>query len=83
MKHLFSSSRLPFTLSYFLSLILTIYVAIWLKSLTLTLIFAVLQVISLVWYLISYLPGGQTGLKFFSKIFYTLVSKSVQTTLQV
>ena len=81
--HLLSITRLPFTISYFFSLISTIFAAIWLQSLVLTLIFALLQVISLVWYLVSYLPGGQTGLKFFSKIFYSLVSKSVQTTLQV
>lgn len=49
MKHLFSTTRLPFTASYFFTLISTIFAAIWLKSLILTLIFAALQVISLVW----------------------------------
>jgi hypothetical protein len=53
------------------------------KSVVLTLIFAILQILSLVWYIISYLPGGATGLNFFIKLFYTLVSKTVTTTLQV
>lgn len=83
LKHLANISRLPFTLSYLLSLIATIYYALIVKSVTFTLIFAVLQISSLIWYLISFLPGGQTGFKFFVKIFYSLVSKTVSTTLQV
>ena len=49
LKHLMNVSRLPFTLTYFLTLFLTIYNAMWVQSVVLTLIFAVLQVISLVW----------------------------------
>ncbi len=49
MKHLFNSSRLPFTLSYLFTLLATLYYAIWIKSVLLTLVFAVLQIGSLVW----------------------------------
>jgi len=34
-------------------------------------------------YVLSYVPGGQTGLKFFTKIFYAAASKTVQKTLPV
>jgi len=34
-------------------------------------------------YVLSYIPGGQTGLKFFTKIFYAAASKTVQKTLPV
>lgn len=34
-------------------------------------------------YVISYIPGGQTGLKFFSKLFYSVASKTVSKTLPV
>lgn len=34
-------------------------------------------------YIVSYIPGGARGLKFFSKLFYTFVSKTVTTTLSV
>ena len=48
-QHLLNVSRLPFTLTYFFTLFLTIYNALWVQSVVLTLIFAVLQIISLVW----------------------------------
>ena len=31
----------------------------------------------------SYIPGGQTGLKFFSKVFYSVASKTTQKILPV
>ncbi|CAG2108218.1 unnamed protein product [Medioppia subpectinata] len=68
MKHLFSQQRLPFTLTYFGSLFMTLYFALKVQSTVLTALFAVIQVIALLWYVVSYLPGGQTGLMFFTKI---------------
>ncbi|XP_061197169.1 uncharacterized protein LOC133205382 [Saccostrea echinata] len=82
-KHLFSVSRLPFTAAYLGTMLATIYFSVWVKSTVLTVICAVLQVITLIWYVVSYIPGGQTGLKFFSKIFYAAASKTVQKTLPV
>lgn len=82
MKHLFSKERLPFTLTYFGSLFITLYFALnvcliasnrtlivffQVKSTLLTALFAVIQVIALIWYVVSYLPGGQTGLMFLTK----------------
>jgi hypothetical protein len=49
MKHLISKSRLPFTIAYFGTLIATIYYSFWVKSAILTIIFAFLQIGSLVW----------------------------------
>ncbi|RNA34470.1 transport SFT2-like [Brachionus plicatilis] len=83
LKHLFNIARLPFTLSYFSTLFATIYYAMIVKSVLITLLFAVLQIGTLIWYVVSYIPGGQKGLTFFSKMFYSLASKTVQTTLQV
>jgi len=34
-------------------------------------------------YIVSYIPGGQTGLRFFSKVFYSAATKTVQKTLPV
>jgi hypothetical protein len=31
----------------------------------------------------SYIPGGQTGMKFFSRIFYAAASKTTQNILPV
>lgn len=49
LKHLFNTERLPFTLAYFSTLFGTIYYALIVKSVLITLIFAVLQISSLVW----------------------------------
>ncbi|CAG2221515.1 unnamed protein product [Mytilus edulis] len=82
-KHLFSVERLPFTTAYFGSMLATLYFSLWLRSTVFTVIFAVIQILALVWYIVSYIPGGQTGLKFFSKIFYSVASKTASKTLPV
>lgn len=83
LKHLLSAERLPFTITYFGTMGATVYFALSVQSMPLTVIFAIAQVLALVWYVLSYIPGGQTGLKFFTKIFYAAASKTVQKTLPV
>lgn len=82
-KHLLSAQRLPFTAAYFGTMFATLYFALSVQSTILTVLSAVLQILALVWFVVSYVPGGQTGLKFFSKIFYAAASKTVQKTLPV
>jgi len=53
------------------------------KSTPLTLVFATLQIVSLAWYIFSYLPGGTTGLKFFSKLFASFCTKTVSKSLPI
>jgi len=82
-KHICSYERLPFTLGYFATMTATLYSAIWMKSTPLTLVFATLQIVSLAWYIFSYLPGGTTGLKFFSKLFASFCTKTVSKSLPI
>ncbi|KAL1980566.1 hypothetical protein VTN96DRAFT_3972 [Rasamsonia emersonii] len=63
-RHLLSPPRLPFTASYFGSIALTLYFAIGLRSLLLTLISSIFQLVALIWYLVSYFPMGSTGLQY-------------------
>jgi len=67
-QHLTSGSRLPFTAAYFGTIALTMYFAVGLHSTVLTLISSVLQLIALVWYLVSYFPMGSTGLRFAARV---------------
>lgn len=83
LKHLFSGDRLLFTLAYFLTIGATLYFSMWRRSLVMTLIFASVQILAMVWYIISYIPGGQTGLKFFSKIFYSFTTRTASAVLPV
>ncbi|KAG8626258.1 hypothetical protein KVT40_005203 [Elsinoe batatas] len=63
-RHLLSSERLPFTAAYFGSIALTLYFALGARSTLLTLISAIIQLVCLLWYLVSYFPMGSTGLRF-------------------
>ncbi|XP_062505673.1 uncharacterized protein LOC134182294 [Corticium candelabrum] len=78
MKHLFSPQRLPFTAAYLSSMALTLYSALVRRSTILTLLFAICEVAALLWYTVSYIPGGVTGLKFLSKLCGKVTSKSVE-----
>ncbi|KAF2428822.1 SFT2-domain-containing protein [Tothia fuscella] len=64
LQHLISGPRLPFTAAYFGSLALTIYFSVGLGSTFLTLIAAIVQIVCLLAYLVSYFPMGSTGLRF-------------------
>ncbi|EGP91932.1 unnamed protein product [Zymoseptoria tritici ST99CH_1A5] len=63
-RHLISQERLPFTATYLGSIVLTLYFAMGLKSTVLTLFSSIVQMVALVWYLVSYFPMGSTGLRF-------------------
>ncbi|KAI4113567.1 MAG: hypothetical protein LQ345_005478 [Seirophora villosa] len=57
-QHLISGPRLPFTAAYFGSITLTLVFAIKLQNTILTLLSAIVQLVALVWYLVSYFPMG-------------------------
>ncbi|CAM8896983.1 hypothetical protein QQ045_024182 [Rhodiola kirilowii] len=64
LAHMSSKERLPFTLGFLGTMVGTIYVSMVLHSYILSVLFAVLQVLALAYYAISYFPGGSAGLKF-------------------
>ena len=69
-KHLFGKERLPFTSVYFGTLAATLYFALGLQSYLLTTMAAVCQVLALLWFVISYIPGGKYGLQYLFQIIY-------------
>ncbi|KAL5798160.1 hypothetical protein ACOSQ2_002980 [Xanthoceras sorbifolium] len=66
LAHMFSKERLPSTLVFIGSMVGTIYVLMVLHSYILSVLFSVLQVVALLYYAVSYFPGGSVGLKFLS-----------------
>ncbi|XP_050299070.1 uncharacterized protein LOC126737973 [Anthonomus grandis grandis] len=74
MKHMVSRDRIFLTLSYGGTLFATLYCALHLQSTPFTVLFAVGQIVSLLWTVVSNIPGGTTGLSFFSKMFTRSVS---------
>lgn len=77
--HLFSQPRLPVTLAYFFSLFATLYCSLWIRSTLLTIVCASIQGMTLLWFLVSYIPGGETGLKFLSGTCKKLVCRQVSS----
>lgn len=79
LKHMFAKERLLLTLTYGGTLVATLYCALHLQSTPFTVLFAVGQIISLLWTVIINIPGGTAGISFFSKMF----TRSVGNTLPV
>lgn len=82
-KHLFSKERLPFTIVYLTTLVGTLYFALGLRSTLFTTIAAVGQILALTWFTLSYIPGGQTGLKFFSRLCSSFCKSTVNRSLPI
>ncbi|RZC00029.1 Protein transport protein SFT2 [Glycine soja] len=75
LAHMLSKERLPFTLAFLGSMIGTIYVSMVLHSYILSVVFSVVQVLSLGYYSISYFPGGSAGMKFLTSAFTSSIMK--------
>lgn len=60
--HLFSSTRIIFTIVFGASIILTLISSLSLKSTLLSIIFAAIQLVAALWYTVSYFPLGRQTL---------------------
>ncbi|KAL7079741.1 hypothetical protein ACQ4LE_001151 [Meloidogyne hapla] len=67
-KFIFSESRRLVTAIYFISVITTLYTSLWLRSTSLTIIASSFEAFSLIWFLLSYVPGGENGLKWMGRM---------------
>lgn len=63
-KHLSSKERLPFTIVFVTSQLLTIYCAVILKSTILSLITGLVEILSILWYSASYFPFGAQSMQY-------------------
>ncbi|MED6124849.1 hypothetical protein PIB30_062827 [Stylosanthes scabra] len=75
LAHMLSTERLPFTLAFIGSMIGTIYVSMVRHSYVLSVMFSVIQVLSLGYYAISYFPGGSAGMRFLTSAFTSTVMR--------
>ncbi|KAJ1372428.1 hypothetical protein KIN20_034592 [Parelaphostrongylus tenuis] len=83
MQHLVSKQRRLVTVCYMSSLFATLYSSLWLQSTLFTFIAAVFQAFSLVWFVLSYVPGGERGLRFMSSLCASVLRKSPTTVLPI
>ncbi|CAE7493825.1 sft2 [Symbiodinium necroappetens] len=56
--HLTSRERLPLSVGYLGSMVGTIWASMWYRSTVLTMAFSVAQISGLLWFFVSYIPGG-------------------------
>ncbi|KAF5837407.1 Got1/Sft2-like family-domain-containing protein [Dunaliella salina] len=68
--HMFSQERLMFTATYLGSILSTLYAALFMHSYILSLVCSGLQVVALAYYLLSYFPGGEQGVRFVLGMMY-------------
>ncbi|CAD6195843.1 unnamed protein product [Caenorhabditis auriculariae] len=54
-----------------------------LKSTIFTLVASIFQGFSLVWFVMSYVPGGEKGLRFMTSLFTSFVKRSPSTVLPI
>ncbi|KAJ8681014.1 hypothetical protein QAD02_016801 [Eretmocerus hayati] len=76
-KSLFSMERRLFSFIYITTLTGTLYFALHLQSTPLTVLCAVCQLIAMMVFLISHIPGGTTGILFFTKMCRSSVSSTL------
>lgn len=74
---MFSREKLLLTVTYVCTLTATLYFALHLQSTPLTVLGAIGQIITLLWTLIANVPGGASGVSFFSRIFTRTVSSTL------
>ncbi|ORZ37681.1 Got1/Sft2-like family-domain-containing protein [Catenaria anguillulae PL171] len=63
MAAVFSKDRWPFSVGYLLSLVGGLWASVIIHSYLLTIVFIILHTVALVWYYMSFLPGGISGLR--------------------
>lgn len=68
MAHLFSSTRIIFTVVFATSIVLTLVASLSLRLTILSILFAAIQLASAVWYAVSYFPMGQTTLNLAGRV---------------
>ncbi|GAB0099982.1 Vesicle transport protein [Sergentomyia squamirostris] len=76
-RQMFSRERVIVSVSYTGCLIATLYFAMWAQSTALTVLFAVLQIICLLVMILSSIPGGFSGMKFFGQMFKSSVGNTL------
>uniref|UniRef100_A0A1B0DKV7 Vesicle transport protein n=1 Tax=Phlebotomus papatasi TaxID=29031 RepID=A0A1B0DKV7_PHLPP len=76
-RQMFTRERIVLSVSYTGCLLATLYFAMWAQSTALTVLFAVLQIICLLCMILSSIPGGISGMKFFGQMFKSSVSNTL------
>jgi hypothetical protein len=67
-KSICSRDRIVFTIAFFGSMFTTLYAALVIKSYILVVVASGVEILAMLWYLMSYIPGGSAGMTFFVRM---------------
>ncbi|XP_065187005.1 uncharacterized protein LOC135817691 isoform X2 [Sycon ciliatum] len=79
LKHLLSPAVLPYSGLCAVNMAATLYCGMSLHSTILTIVFAGLQILSLAYFVLSYIPGGTAGLMFMGKVARKAATSTIGT----
>eukprot|EP00919_Chromeraceae_sp_WS-2016_P068022 GHVR01161205.1.p1 GENE.GHVR01161205.1~~GHVR01161205.1.p1 ORF type:complete len:339 (+),score=58.29 GHVR01161205.1:44-1018(+) len=74
---LLSRERIMFSLAYFVSLVMTLWATLGVQSYLLTLLFSLVQLISLAYFILSFFPGGTSTLNMLGSSCWSFFTKHV------
>ncbi len=75
LKMLFNKQRFIFTTIYILSLLLGVYATFVKDTYLLSLISVIIQFVTMIIFILSFIPGGRTGISFILSMLYSPISK--------
>lgn len=76
-QHLISPERRLFTLFYFGSMVGTLVAVFSIQQYFVIVLCALVQFVAIVWYYVSYLPGGIAGMSWMTRAFVRTASSSI------
>lgn len=77
-KSLLQTDKLPFSMAYIVGLVGTLVATLAMQSYLLTIVFGAIQAFSLMYFMASFIPGGQALLNFLGRSFWLTFSWLVQ-----
>mmetsp|Transcript_10588 Transcript_10588/g.30161 ORF Transcript_10588/g.30161 Transcript_10588/m.30161 type:complete len:244 (-) Transcript_10588:85-816(-) len=78
-SHMMQKERLPFSIGYISSMLGTLYAAMVMHSYLLSIICSAAQVVALLYYVMSYFPGGTAGVKLLLNMMYRTAASCFTT----
>ena len=81
-KSICSRDRIAFTTAFFGSMLTTLYAALVIRSYILVVVASGVEIVAMLWYLMSYIPGGSTGMSLFVRMFTSTASSLFSAVLK-
>ena len=85
LKSMVTMERMPFTIIYLGSMAWTLYLTCskgGLKGYAYVMVASVIQLVALVWYLVSFLPGGTMGLRLVANVMCTFLQPIIKVVVR-